>query len=198
MSTRGRFELRVWDVGPEIVDALAGAHHVDEPETRVDCYLVGPNRSVNAKIRDRALEVKRLVATCDGLQRWRPDAPREAPLTRDGVTALLDDLGLSDPAGRGLRRGPRVDIDTLVAIVSSQPDGVAAAVRKWRRRLRVDGVRTECTSVEIGGVVRSCVAIESVQPDEVNRIADRIGLAGTNRAVHDMVAEVLTPTGIGR
>lgn len=187
----GRFELRVWDPDPDAVEALVDRGRPNGAETTEDRYLVGPDRTVNAKLRDGCLEVKRLTGTSGRLERWRPDWSTTLPIDRRAARRLLAELGLRH-GSTGMRIGARPPLSEpqVSELVASYSHGRVGIVRKRRRHYLLDGVRAEVTDMAAAGDLLRCVVLEACEPEKVRAMADSIGLDGPNRAVHQVVAEL--------
>lgn len=191
-SGPGRFELRVWDPETDVLAALQARGRPAGADTSLDHYLVGPDRQVNSKVRDGQLEVKRLIETQDGLQRWRPAWSAALPIEHGDTARLLDELGLTvEPAGGSDPDLTPLDVEALSDLVASQPEGVVGTVRKRRQRFELDGLDAEASEVTVEGVAMRCVVVEGTDPSEVARAAGVLGLDGPNRAVHEVVADVV-------
>lgn len=192
-SGPGRFEFRVWDPDDDVLGALEAIGRPTGTDTSVDRYLVGPDREVNLKVRDDRLELKRLIETRDGLQRWRPSWSADLPIDHGDTARLLDELGLdAGPTGGSDPHGTPLDVEELSALVALQPGGHVGTVRKQRQRFELNGLDAEASEVTVEGVAMSCVVVEGTDPSEVARAARSIGLDGPNRAVHEVVADVMT------
>lgn len=184
-----RFEFRAWgDVHDAIarIDALDGPADVDRSQ---EVYLVGPERTVNAKVRDGRVEAKHLVDTRHRFQRWRPAWESELPCTADEFHRLVSELTGSDRAGapscgswsQGEIRAWFDEAEHLDAI----------SVRKVRTRRDVDGVGVEVGRVDVDrtDVHLTSVAVESVDLERVERVRDELGLTSAmNIPMHVAVA----------
>jgi hypothetical protein len=201
-STNWRYEWRIW--GRELHEQRVRLQHYgSEGGTEVfdDLYLVGPNRHVNAKIRDEVVETKLLVDVRRTFEQWRPDLSESLPARPSAVARLLADLGLDRPAsGRhgesklsaldhdGSEEG--VERSCLIALVVAA-SGLAVPVLKQRHHFTFGSrARAEAVEVTVHGRVRWGVAIESVDVEELDRLRRRLGLDGTNTPVHVAAAEL--------
>lgn len=183
-----RVEFRVWDPPDASVSTLMRRGVPNGRDERHDVYLVGPDHTVNAKVRDSSLEVKRLIGTDGGLQRWRPDAPIELPLTDAQLDALLDDLGAARTATRTWSELDRLDPGTVVAATT---DGMAIAVAKRRQRFDVGSVRAEFTEARFFGEPHSSIAVEAPEEDAVRQAIGELDLVGENRPMHRAAADAM-------
>ncbi len=201
-STNWRYEWRIW--GPALYEQRSRLQHYgSEGGTEVsdDLYLVGPNRHVNAKIRDEVVETKLLVDVRRSFEQWRPDLSESLPARPSTVARLLADLGLDRPAsgrhGESTLRaldpgGPEQGVERshLIALVVAA-SGLAVPVLKQRHHFTFGSrARAEAVEVTVRDQVRWGVAIESVDVEELERLRRRLGLDGTNTPVHVEAAEL--------
>ncbi len=192
-----RYELRVWGRLQDVrrrLDAL-GVHTGDS--TTTDLYLVGPDTRVNAKLRDRRLDVKHLIETRAGFQRWTPEWSSDLPLPAPARERLWSELGLSLPDGR--HRAP-LDRSALEGAIGDAAGAAAIAVDKQRRHFELDGVAAEASAFDIVGVRCWTVVVEDVDIERLERVRVKLGLDGPNVAVNEMVAAAaaFAPTGEDR
>lgn len=185
-AAEARFEYRVWDEPACCVSRLTAWGTFAGVEERTDVYLIGPDPTVNAKVRDSRLEVKRLIGSTRGLQRWRPDAPVQLPLTSEQFALLLLDLGITGS-----------DVETWIdqerldprAVLSNSPTGDVVTAQKRRRRYELDAARAEFTEVDFFGRSYASIAVEAADAETVKRAKNRLGLIGENRPMHCAAAE---------
>ncbi len=201
-STSWRYEWRIW--GPELDEQRSRLEQYgSEGETEVsdDLYLVGPNRHVNAKIRDEVVETKQLVDVRRGFQQWRPDLSESLPARPSTVARLVADLGLDRPASarhaesklNGLDHDEpeeRVARSRLISLVVAA-SGLAVPVLKRRHHFTLGTrARAEAVEITVHGRVRWGVAIESTDVEELDRLRRRLGLDGINTPVHVEAADL--------
>ena len=97
-----RFEYRIWG------RAFADLPAPDEVAPSAEVYLLTERDGVNAKLRGGALEIKRLLGTRDGLQRWLPALRCPLPLPARVIAQdLCPALGLAPPPLTRRRYEPR-------------------------------------------------------------------------------------------
>jgi hypothetical protein len=201
-STNWRYEWRIW--GPELHEQRSRLHEYGSSGGVVvseELYLVGPNRRVNAKIRDEVVETKQLVDVRRGFEQWRPDLSEALPARPSTVARLLADLGLAPftpgrPAqsilGRLGKDGPeeRLQRSRLISLVVAA-SGLAVPVRKRRHHFTLaTRARAEAVEVTVHDRVRWGVAIESTDVEELDRLRRLLGLDGTNTPVHIEAADL--------
>ena len=163
-----RFEYRIWGA------AFAGLPAPDAVAESAEVYLVPERTGVNVKFRRGALEIKQLLGTRDGLQRWLPALRCPLPLPA-GVIAeeLCGALGVSAPP---LPR-PRYALEEVLAEVVPALAGVQAApLRKRRCAFEVAGARAERTRVSVGAGTLESVAVEAEGFDQAAQATDQLAL----------------------
>ena len=163
-----RFEYRIWG------RAFAELPTPDDVAPSVQVYLMSEQGGVNAKLRGGALEIKRLLGTRDGLQRWLPALRCPLPLPARVIAQdLCPALGVARPS---LTRR-RYDAEELCAEVVPALAGVRAVrLCKRRRQFEVAGARAERTRVALGEITLESVAIEHERFDRAARAAEQLEL----------------------
>ena len=163
-----RFEYRIWGRG------FAELPTPDEVAPSVEVYLLADRDGVNAKLRGGALEIKRLLGTRDGLQRWLPALRCLLPLPARVIARdLCPALGLMPPPLTRRRYG----LEELLAEVVPALAGVRAVrLGKRRRQFDVAGARAERTRVEVGAVTLESVAVEHERFGRAARAAEQLEL----------------------
>ena len=173
-DAEGRYEFRVFapDLAREagVLAAVAGV--VGDVEAMLDHYVLGAGAAeASAKLRDAAIELKALVATCGGLERWRPVARVALPACGREVAGLL--------VRAGICRAPEQDFADTGELSAWLTDcgGVSIVrVRKCRRKFRWRTALAEHSRLTIGNRRLSTIAVEGSLPCEVRRLVDRLGL----------------------
>jgi hypothetical protein len=177
-TSPGRFEFRVWGddlnaLAARVRDGLSGVTEVEGGER----YLVtSRDAPANPKIRDDALDVKRLVQVRHGCEQWEPILKVPFPVTAATIeTYVFDPIDL-DP--------PKLDRDLYTAeqlsseVVAPYPGFAAVDVSKARTIGTRAGCRAEVALVTIAGTVATMtVAFESDDLDAVVALRDAVGLA---------------------
>jgi len=191
-----RFEYRVW--GTELtairqrIDELAESR---QQERVTDLYLLGPNTEVNAKVRDGSLEVKRLLPTGHGFQRWKPSLRREPPFPVELVEELLRRLGDGSGTVSDSRLPESLAVSDLIKATSNNGLHTIEVVKE-RQLFTVDGTRAESTRVDCKAGQWWTVAGESTEADDLDRLVRRLGLDGLdNRSMNAHLYSELTATG---
>jgi len=139
-------------------------------------YVLSRGLAASVKVRGGRLDVKRLEEVSDdGLERWRPIAKLDFPVTSSAVAELLEALDVAvPPLGR-----ETYDWDQLLdEVVESQDDLLAVAVSKHRIRHLIDGCMAELTDVRSGARATRTIAVESEDPTVVRTTVQALGLWG--------------------
>ena len=163
-----RFEYRIWG------RAFAELPAPDDVAPSAEVYLLPEQDGVNAKLRGGALEIKRLLGTRDGLQRWLPALRCPLPLLARVIAQdLCPALGVAPPP---LTRR-RYDVEALLAEVVPALAGVRAVrLCKRRRQFEVAGARAERTWIGVGEVTLESAAVEHERFARAARAADELQL----------------------
>lgn len=170
-----RFELRVWD-DRAAEDRLRREGSVSGVSMVRDRYLLGPNPTVNAKLRDRRLEVKVLEEEESGFQRWRPEVEEGPPypthLVRELVVRLGGELPPPDTEPGSLSE------PELLELFRHQEALSMVTVTKRRDHYDIDGIQGEVTRVmvEPRGPQRTALVIEGIDLGALLAVRERLGL----------------------
>jgi hypothetical protein len=175
-STPPRYEFRVWGD----LDALSAT-----VATRIDgvngsegeeCYLLAPPDSgVNPKIRDGALDVKRLLRVRRDCEQWEPVEKASFPLTAATISAsLFGVMGIESPVLE--RHAYSVD-QLLPDVVAPDRRLDAVSVEKSRTIGTAGACRAEIARVTIAGTYSTTtIAIESSDLDALVTLRAELGL----------------------
>lgn len=179
------YEYRVWGEYPKARKMLAKMASEVSREQYDDCYLLVDDMAFNAKVRDRSMKVKQLVAEKRGFESWTSDWYKKA----DGVPAPFDELFAELRLDRG--KSKRFDLEKAAAKLE---DDVARVVfvSKDRRRYRIGQLRAEITDVEIEGSDEALrtLAIEGSDLDALVALRKELGLKDVpNMAMHVAISE---------
>lgn len=185
-SLDAHYEYRVWGEYPKARKMLAKMASNESRERIDDCYLLVDDMAWNAKVRDRSMKVKQLVAEKRGFESWTSDWYKEA----DGVPAPFDELFTELRLDRRLK-GKSFDLEKAAARLE---DDVARVVfvTKHRRRFRIGDLRAEVTDVEIEGADETLqtLAIEGADLDALVALRKELGLKNVpNMAMHVAISE---------
>ena len=172
-----RWEFRVFgqDFG-EPLAALRGLVSREAVDSSQETYLVPHNiHDRNFKVRNGRLDVKALLDTVNGLERWKPTLNEALPLSRDWLchellplmghpeVALVDDHSGLAQLAEAFRHAPGVGV---------------VRVSKRRQRFTVEGCPVEHDDILVNGAAIRSMAVESEDPEAVLRVIGRLGLDG--------------------
>lgn len=166
----GRYEYRVWGEYRKARKLLASLADTESTEEIDDCYFLTDDPTWNAKVRDRRMKLKQLVAEERGFEVWTSNWHRASKTAPDPFGDLFDDLRL----GRS-----KFDLVKAVKKLDSDDVNETVFVTKKRRRFRIGGIRAEVTDVTIDatGEVLRTLAIEGDDLDELVALRKKLGLA---------------------
>jgi len=175
-----RFEFRMWSDDPvDVVRRLEDMAVPEESKGSTELYILsGDDMSTNAKVRDGVLDIKRMVGSYRGLERWEPcfkcPLPLSADVLRDRVASIL-----ALPPEAVTREN--YDLETLVReILEPAPALRPVTVHKRRRRFVWRETLGEHTYVSIGDWTSQTVAVESEKPGEVFDAVAELGMGGAD------------------
>jgi hypothetical protein len=191
-TVEARYEWRVWGKRLDEIDATVrslsaclGTQHSTET------YLVSTATiAVNPKVRADRLDVKVLVATCDGYEQWQPRLKAAFPVTADLLaTELFPLLGLEAPH---LGRKAYSESQLIETVIDPHQGWTAVRVEKHRRAYEIFGCIAEVADVTIAGQSLQTAAVESLDLDAVRAAGRRAGLeARSNISYPRMILETL-------
>jgi hypothetical protein len=183
-----RWEWRTFGVSLSAIEAKIGLAARIAPRQSDEIYLLNSDTPHSAKIRDGALEVKRLLRVdSSGLEQWTLAFKERFPLSALMFRSAFAALDLQPFA---IRREV-YDLDAFLAEVA--PSGgppQAVEVKKARRQFMYRDCAAEFDRVHIGPVARQSFCIESEDPSRVIAAVQELGL--------DPRANVNFPKGIER
>ncbi len=174
-----RYEFRIWaeKLTPvrEQLQALSDPREMVSRET----YLISPATDrCNAKIRAGLMDIKVLVAEDRGLEQWKPVLKQEFPLTRAAISyQVFPSLEIASPP---LGKAEYSMEDFLEQVIRPEPRIAIVEVSKARYQFGIGVCSAEYAAVTINGVPRDTVAVESVDPDAVLQLVQKLGISGTN------------------
>jgi hypothetical protein len=181
-----RFEFRAWRVDPGVAGRLEPVEGFRAEKEVTDLYLVSAVRSVNVKIRDGAVKVKRLIDSRDGFERWCPTWKANTPLDERTVIRLWGELGLPAPDSID----EPVTEEGLVAMADEDPDLDVVGVVKRRRHGTLEDVSVELTDVIFGDQATTSVTLEGTDLERLQTVRAAAGLdAFDNLPVHVALTE---------
>ena len=189
-----RYEYRVWGKHlTEVVRRLVDLGERGEVRQSEETYLSLPSMTVNPKIRAGLLDIKVLIDTVDGFERWEPRLKLTLPVAADVLEGrLFPILGLSVPA---LDREQYTSEQFLDEVVRPHPTLNAVEVIKLRVSYLLSGCLAEVSDVIAAGRGMKTVAVESEDLAALRVAHDQIGLRGyENRSYPSIIRETLGST----
>jgi len=188
MAGSDRFELRVFgrDLGSPR-DALRALAEPGEPQLSRELYLLRRgDLGHNLKARDDRLELKTLMETRGGLQRWHPQAKVGLPGAGSHHAAGREPLPavLVEMLGPVVRPEPGVapqlpmGLEVLAEGIRGDSARAAVHVVKRRTKLAVGDVLGEFVELALNGAALQSMALESEDPDALRATAATVGLNG--------------------
>lgn len=164
-----RWEFRLFAPEPgDEAERLASALGESGESRSQDIYLLNLlPAECNVKIRDDELEIKRLIDTADGFERWRPDPALPFPLAPAAFEGLT-----GEPTAIAL------DTATFIDRIRRPAGSVAVVhVLKTRRHYQRDDILAETAMLTVNGASLASLAIESTDFDALSALRDSLGLA---------------------
>ncbi|WP_400765601.1 hypothetical protein [Methylosinus sporium] len=162
-----RWEWRIFGADLAALESRLGSP-TSLPRRSDETYLLNALTPHSAKIRDEALEAKRLLRVDDGLELWEPAFRAPFPMTAERLCAAAAALAL--PL-RHLDRTAYDEAHFLAEIVAPCPALRAVAVRKSRLRFSFRGCAAEFVRMQIGPAPMESVALES---EDERRLAEAL------------------------
>ncbi len=179
-----RWEYRVWHDAPPPLP-LEGI------EERTDVYLLRPGMTARlVKLREGALDVKELIDTRNGLQRWKPAGRYGFPLDAGRLAAVLC-LDKDERAGLGEALGSPEAATARLARCST-----TAVVGVLKRRLLDEAFdcRRETAQVRFHGRWHGSRALEHERAEHVMQAVRALGWPeGTNESYADRLGRADQP-----
>jgi exopolyphosphatase / guanosine-5'-triphosphate,3'-diphosphate pyrophosphatase len=174
-----RYEFRIWADKPtpvrEQLQTLAEPREMVSRET----YLISSATDrCNAKIRAGLMDIKVLVAEDRGLEQWKPVLKEGFPLTRAAISdQVFPSLEVASPS---LAKAEYSLEDFFEQVIRPQPGIAIVEVSKTRYQFGIGVCSAEYAAVTINGAPRDTVAVESIDPDAVLQLVNKLGINETN------------------
>lgn len=174
-GTSGRFEFRVFgEAFADREETLASALTFTGRESSDDLYLLDGPSAVICKLRDETvLDLKRLAAREDGLERWDAIGACRLPVEGSALARLLDSHRQPPEPD------PSVRYDAMALIQLFTDAGFnPVGVRKDRKRYAAGGCLAELTRVRDGNRPETwSLAIESGDKNALQRLRRQLDLS---------------------
>lgn len=172
-TTAPRWEWRTFGADLSAIEAKIGAPTV-APRRSEEIYLLNAATPHSAKIRDGALEVKRLLRVDgNGLELWSPSFRAEFPVSARRLGQAFAALALTPP---------RLLVDSydkdafLTEIVPHCEALRPVTVKKARRQFAFFRCVAEFVRLQVGAVPLESVAVESEERSRVVAALRELGL----------------------
>jgi exopolyphosphatase/guanosine-5'-triphosphate,3'-diphosphate pyrophosphatase len=174
-----RYEFRIWadSLAPlrAKLDAMGQPREAKSAET----YLVSQvTEKCNAKIRDKLMDIKVLVAEDRGLEQWKPILKAGFPLPQAVIaTEVFPSLQIVPPT----LVMPEYTYDLFIqGVIRSESRIALVEVTKTRYQYSIGACAAEYSLITINGAPRDTVAVESTDPDAVLQLVDKLGIHEAN------------------
>lgn len=173
-----RFEFRIWgDRLGAARDGLAAAAVRGGVKQSAETYIVSrATDAADVKIRDGLMDIKLLVESVDGLERWRPVLKTGFPLDSRAIAREVFPRLAAAP--------PRIDkpewslSEFLHDLIQPHRDLAAVDVTKTRYAFTLGACTAEFAEVKIVcGASAETVEIESPDPAALREAVNRLGLS---------------------
>ena len=140
-----------------------------------EIYIVSAaNNENNTKIRDRKMDIKVLVETKQGLERWNPRMKGEFPMKTEMIkNEVFPAFGVQEPK---FKRDEYTLDQYLNEIIMPHPQLTAAQVFKRRFAFTINGCITEIAQLLINGAAIQTVAVELEDVAAILKAIDILGL----------------------
>jgi len=140
-----------------------------------EIYIVSAaNNENNTKIRDRKMDIKVLVETKQGLERWNPRMKGEFPMKTEIIrNEVFPAFGVQEPK---FKKDEYTLDQYLNEIIMPHPQLTAAQVFKRRFAFTINGCITEIAQLLINGAAIQTVAVELEDVAAILKAIDMLGL----------------------
>jgi len=140
-----------------------------------EIYIVSAaNNENNTKIRDGKMDIKVLVETKQGLERWNPRMKGEFPMKTEIIrNEVFPAFGVPEPE---FKRAEYTLDQYLDEIIIPHPQLAAVRVFKRRFAFTINGCITEIAHLLINGAAIQTVAVELEDVAAILKAIDMLGL----------------------
>jgi len=140
-----------------------------------EIYIVSAaNNENNTKIRDRKMDIKVLVETKQGLERWNPRMKGEFPMKTEIIRKeVFPAFSVPEP---DFKRAEYTLDQYLAEIIIPHPQLAAVRVFKRRFAFTINGCITEIAQLLINGAAIQTVAVELEDVAAILKAIDMLGL----------------------
>lgn len=187
-SVEARFEFRLFTLAGErdrldtVLTDLLGQG--SEPMPGQAVYLLKRALdSVNFKLRDGKLDIKRLVRHQAGLQQWRPERPSGFPLGPETRLRLQNTYGFPESLLTA------ADVASFLTAAETDSELLTVHVRKQRRHFRRGDLLGETVLITANGAQLASLALESTDPVTLRQALAAVGLAREENVSYPLVLQ---------
>jgi hypothetical protein len=169
-----RWEWRTFSSSLSDIEAKIGSAAQIAPRRSEEVYLLNSATPHSAKIREGALEVKRLQKVdSTGLELWSPAFKAAFPLSAPMLQLAFAALGLPPP----ITRPTDYDLDEFLTEVVSRNEALRAVhVKKARRQFVFRTCAAEFVQLLIGAIAQESFCLENEDPTSVIAALRELGL----------------------
>lgn len=178
-QTLPRWEYRIFGPDLSALEAKIGPAAKVPLHRSEDLYLTHERSPHNAKIREAALDVKRLkTAAPNGLELWEVAMKRGFPMAEADVVSFFEALDVAPPT---LRNSSYALEEFLSDIIGRDPSFRVISVKKSRQSFRFGERLAEFVRLDAGGALYESFCIEDESPE---RVLDTLGELGLDPAAN--------------
>lgn len=146
-------------------------------EESIEAYLVSADmHDRNVKVRDGAIDIKRLVARRDGLEQWKPVVKQRFPISWEFVAEMLIPIFGSADVNFTTNREQFTAPELIDELFRPQSGIRVASVYKRRSRFTIAQCAAEMDQLLINGAAIQSVAVESEDPSAVASARNTLGM----------------------
>jgi hypothetical protein len=186
-----RHEFRIFDQSLGMfAEKMRQISPCEQIEESSEAYLVSAGlRDHNVKLRDGAVDIKRLIARRDGLEQWKPVVKQSFPISSELVSeTLIPTLGTADVDLRSVRK--QLTARELINEFFRPQVGICvASVFKRRFRFMVADCAAEFDEVLINGAAIQSAAIESEDELAVGNARTTLGMNGLENVSYPLAIQ---------
>jgi len=171
-----RYEFRTFAQNFGIVETkMRRLSRCEQIRESSEIYIVSAaNNENNTKIRDGKMDIKVLVETKQGLERWNPRMKGEFPMKTEIIrNEVFPAFGVPEPE---FKRAEYTLDQYLDEIIIPHPQLAAVRVFKRRFAFTINGCITEIAHLLINGAAIQTVAVELEDVAAILKAIDMLGL----------------------
>ena len=174
-----RYEFRIWadslSAHREKLNSMAQPSQKSSQETY---FISAETEKCNAKVRDKLMDIKVLVAEDRGLEQWKPILKAEFPLEPEVIRGqVFSSLQLPPPELSNVKYSYDEFVETVMR--PNTKIGVVS-VSKIRYQFNIGVCAAEYSNILINNMPRDTVAVESTDADAVLQLVNKLGIHEQN------------------